>query len=202
MISKFQTGATALAIGAAMMISAPASAATCAGDKPGDELSFEEAQVLYECIAESLHDGYKNGGKRWVPVEYVNEYRDWTQASTVPAAPGFHGGRFLITWVNETGADEYLKYAENPTMPAGSVLAKESFSVNGKGKVIKGPLFLMEKVEAGKSPDTDDWYYYMVAPNGKPQAVNVMAACSECHQENYSEQGGMGYPVEEARIAQ
>jgi cytochrome c553 len=40
----------------------------------------------------------------------------------------------------------------------------------------------------------------MVAPNGSPQAVNVFTACSECHQENFGEQGGLGYPVEDARI--
>lgn len=120
----------------------------------------------------------------------------------MPAAPGFHSGRFLNTWVNSVGAEEYLKYAENPTIPAGTVIAKESFGVSDEGKVSRGPLFFMEKVAAGTSPETDDWYYTMVSANGQPMAVNVISACSECHQGNFGDTGGLGYPVEEARIVQ
>lgn len=189
-----------VAAGAIIALPPAAHAADCGAGKPGEDLSFEEAQKVYDCIAEKLHEGYATGPKGWIPVDFVDNYRSWTKASTVPAAPGFHGGRFLVTWVNQTGASEYLKYAENPTMPAGSVLAKESFSVNDEGAVVLGPLFFMEKVDAGTSPETDDWHYSMVSPTGKPQAVNVISACSECHQENFADTGGMGYPVEEARI--
>ncbi|MEM7178502.1 MAG: cytochrome P460 family protein [Pseudomonadota bacterium] len=189
-----------LAAGAVIGVSPVAHAADCNAGKPGEDLSFAEAQTVYDCIAEKLHQGYVTGPKGWIPVDFVDNYRSWTQASTVPAAPGFHGGRFLVTWVNQTGAAEYLKYAENPTMPAGSLLAKESFSVNDAGNVTMGPLFFMEKVAAGTSPETDDWYYYMVSPKGQPQAVNVISACSECHQGSFADTGGMGYPVEEARV--
>jgi hypothetical protein len=129
--------------------------------------------------------------------------RNWTPANTLPANPGFHGGRFLLTWVNAAGATDYLKYADqNVQIPAGTVIAKESFAVTGAGKVQKGPLFIMEKVAAGVSPETDDWYYMMVAPNGAPQAVPVMTACNECHQGNFGHQGGLGYPAEEVRVRQ
>jgi len=30
--------------------------------------------------------------------------------------------------------------------------------------------------------------------------VPVVQACSECHMGNFGHQGGLGYPVEEARI--
>ena len=39
-----------------------------------------------------------------------------------------------------------------------------------------------------------------VAPNGAPMAVPVMTACNECHVQNFGHQGGLGYPVPEARI--
>ena len=70
------------------------------------------------------------------------------------------------------------------------------------GKVQKGPLFIMQKVAAGVSPETDDWYYMAVAPNGKPMAVPVMTACNECHIGIYGSQGGLGYPVPEVRVGQ
>ncbi len=166
----------------AMLFSTAVAHAACDVDKAGSELSGEEAEAVYECLRQSLHDGYKSGGKGWIPADYVNDYPSWVRASKFPAAPGVHGNRFLNTYVNETGAAEYVKYAEEPTIPAGTLIAKESFSVNDDGKVSPGPLFLMEKAAAGASPETDDWYYMMVAPNGSPQAVNVMTACSECHQ--------------------
>ena len=172
----------------------------CTTPRAGDELSFAEANAVYECIAGALHAGYKQGEKRWVNADHVASYRGWTRAATGPANPQMHGDRFLLTYVNDIGAAMYLQYADNPTVPVGTVLAKESFSVDGAGKVEKGPLFLMEKAPAGSSPKTDDWYYSMVSPKGTPVAVNVFKACSECHQGNFGEQGGMGYPVEEVRI--
>ena len=180
---------------------ATAASAACDPGKPGDDLTGEEAQAVYECISADLHARYNKGNKRWIPAEFVSDYRDWTPVSSFPAAPGFHGGRFLVTWVNETGAAEYMRYAEDPAIPAGTLIAKESFQVTDAGKVRFGPLFLMQKVEAGKSPETDDWYYMAVAPNGSPMAVDVISACSECHKGNFGHQGGLGYPVEDARVS-
>ncbi len=190
-------------LAAAIAIPTGAGAAGCDPGKPGNELTFEEAQAVYDCIADSLHAGYMQGDKHWIPPEFVADYRGWTPVNTMPANPGFHGGRFLLTWVSEPGAEEYLKYKEEDVnIPSGTVIAKESFSVTDAGKVEKGPLFIMQKVEAGISPETDDWYYMMVAPNGAPQAVPVITACSECHQGNFGFRGGLGYPAEEVRIKQ
>lgn len=191
--------AAAVAAGAAFTSSTGAHAA-CDASKPGSELTGSEAQAVYDCLKDSLLAGYSKGNKRWIPMAYVKDYRSWTPASTFPAAPGFHGERFLLTYVNAVGAGQYLKYAEEGfTMPAGTVIAKESFAVNDKGKATPGPLFLMEKVAAGTSPQTNDWYYMMVAPNGAPQAVNVVEACHACHS-GFEARDGLGYPVEEARV--
>ncbi len=183
------------------VISADAQAASCDPGKAVDDLSYEEAQSVYDCLKDALYAGYQKGSKRWIPVDRVKTYRDWTPVSKLPANPGFHGGRFLFTYVNDVGAAEYLKYAdERGAMPAGTLIAKESFSVTDKGKAKRGPLFFMEKVAAGKSPQTNDWYYYAVAPNGVPMAVPVVQACHTCHNDNFAERDGLGYPVEEARL--
>jgi len=181
----------------------PARAQSCDPGKPGGDLTHDEAQAVYDCIKEDLHAGYMTGDKMWIPAAFVADYRGWTPANTLPANPGFHGGRFLLTFVSEPGASAYLEYKdENVDIPAGTVIAKESFAVDDAGKVEKGPLFIMQKVEAGKSPETMDWYYMAVAPNGSPMAVPVMTACNECHMGNFGHQGGLGYPVEEVRIGQ
>ncbi len=166
--------ALTLAVGVVFMASQATAAEECSADKAGSELTGDEAEALYQCLKDSLQAGYAEGEKRWIPEEFVTDYPQWTRASTIPAAPGFHGGRFLITYVNDAGDEEYLKYGgDDMDIPAGTVIAKESFSVNDSGEVSKGPLFIMQKVEEGTSPETMDWYYMMVAPNGAPQAVNV-----------------------------
>lgn len=184
-----------------LMTSTGVHAADCDPGKPGEELSLEEAQKVYDCLKADLYAGYQKGKKHWIPVDRVKDYRDWTPVSKLPAAPGFHGGRFLFTYVNEVGAAEYLKYAEEGVkMPAGTLIAKESFAVTDKGKVRRGPLFFMEKTAAGKSPQTNDWFYYAVAPNGAPMGVPVVKACHQCHNDNFGDRDGLGYPVEEARL--
>jgi hypothetical protein len=194
---------TAVAAAGFLSIASAAQAASCDPGKDGNDLTFEEAQVVYDCIAADLHAGYMKGDKKWIPIAYVADYRNWTRASTMPANPGFHGGRFLLTWVNGVGAADYLKFAdEDVFIPAGTVISKESFAVTEAGKVQKGPLFIMEKRAAGVSPETGDWYYMAVAPNGAPMAVDVMKACNECHMENYGFQGGLGYPDPEVRAGQ
>lgn len=176
--------------------------AACTTETAKDDVTSEEAQSLYDCIEADMHAGYVKGPKRWIPKAHVTDYRSWKKASTAPAAPGFHGERFLVTFVNDTGYDAYTEFKdENVVTPAGTVIAKESFTINKKGRVIPGPLFLMEKVAEGKSPETNDWYYMAVQPNGSPMAVNVMTACNECHMENFGEQDNLGYPAEEVRVS-
>ena len=187
---------------ALLALAAPAGAQECSADKAGSELSHDEAKAVYDCLAEAMVEGYRQGDKKWIPAEFVENYRDWKLASTAPAAPGFHSGRFLLTWVNDAGYDEYVKFdTENAEMPVGTVIAKESFEVGDDGKAKAGPLFIMQKVEEEKTPETAGWYYMMVAPDGAPQAVPVMTACNECHAGFGEGQDYLGYPVEEVRAS-
>jgi|GEM_PF-467569 len=166
---------------------------------PRDDMTNADAHAVYLCMADKLSVGYMTGDKRWIPREFVEGYRTWTPASTLPADPGFHGERFLFTYVNETGAEEYTKFAdEDVDMPVGSVIAKESFSIDDNGKAKPGPLFIMQKAAEGASPRTGDWYYMAVAPSGAPMGVNVYTACNECHQA-YEDSDYMAYPEEDVR---
>jgi len=171
----------------------------CTPDTARDDMTYEDAQAVYDCLAGSMQEGYLTGDTRWIPRAFVADYRNWTAASTLPADPGVHGGRFLLTWVNKTGAEEYMKFAEERgAMPAGTVIAKESFAVGEDGKAAPGPLFLMQKTAEGVSPRTNDWYYMAVQPNGRPMAIDVFKACNECH-EAYADSDHLGYPEEDVR---
>jgi len=74
----------------------------------------------------------------------------------------------------------------NLPFPAGSILAKESFVNNDGSPGDPGPLFIMEKREAGYDSTNGDWKYAMIV-NGKVARVgNGMAGspvqfCSACH---------------------
>lgn len=195
--------AAALAAAASLAsLSAPAAAQDCTAGKAGAELSLEEAASVYDCLAEAMFQGYQQGDKHWIPEEFVAEYRDWQPTGTGPAAPGPHGDRFLLTWVNDVGFEAYTEFAtEDAQMPAGTIIAKESFEVGEDGAAKAGPLFLMQKVGEGLSPETEGWWYMMVAPNGEPQAVEVMSACNECHSAFGPGQDFLGYPVEEVRVS-
>uniref|UniRef100_UPI003BAD6076 cytochrome P460 family protein n=1 Tax=Stappia sp. TaxID=1870903 RepID=UPI003BAD6076 len=192
--------AITLACVSAAGVSPARAEAACDVDKPGSELSLMDAAKLWHCLNEDLVAGYRTGDKRWIPEEFINDYRSWKAASDFPAASSVHGGRFLVTFVNPVGEKAYMQFAEEGVkMPEGSVLAKESYTVDEKGHVAKGPLFIMQKVADGTSPVTGDWYYMAVAPTGEPMAMDVITACSACHQASFGKRDGMGYPKPEAR---
>jgi hypothetical protein len=121
--------------------------------------------------------------------------------STRPAVAGAHGSRLLQTFANDVAAEQYLKFAtEGVDMPAGSILAKESISISKKKKEARtGPLFIMTKGEEGSAPDTADWGYAGVQPNGKPMKFK-QSFCHDCHV-SWEAQDMLAYPLEEVRVS-
>jgi hypothetical protein len=183
---------SAALIASAAALAAGAASAACTA--PAGDLTAAQANAVYDCLRADMQAGYAAGPKQWIPGAYVADYRGWTAASTAPAVTGPHGERFLMTFVNPVGADAYLEFKdEGALMPAGTVIAKESFSVGADRVASPGPLFFMEKVAPGRSPDTGDWFYMAVAPDGAPMAVDVVTACNVCHAA-YADRDQLGYP--------
>lgn len=158
---------------------------------------LDETQVvaLYACLEARMATGYAQEGD---PV--AGAYRGWTVTATRPAVAGPHGNRLLQTFANDIAATEYMKFAEQGVvMPVGSVLAKESITISKKNKTARpGPLFVMTKMDTGSIPETDDWLYAGVQPNGKPMTFK-QSFCHDCHSA-YSDQDSLAYPLEEVRI--
>ena len=169
-------------------------AAKCTVDKPAAELSIEDLQGLYECLRPKLVSGYQKKGN-----EIAAAYTDWKAASTAPQAPGMHSGQYLMTYVNPTGFDQYVKFSTDGTeMPVGTVIAKEAFTIKSSGKTKKGPLLFMEKVGKDAAPDTGGWKYTGIKPNGKKLKVDAKGFCHACHQA-WPGQDYLGYPVPAVR---
>ena len=83
-------------------------------------------------------------------------------------------------------ANAYGREGAGP-MPEGAVLAKDSFTVTRQGDVFTGPLFLMEKMPPGFAPDSRDWRYTMIMPDGslfgtsKGEGSDRVEFCASCH---------------------
>jgi len=183
---------------ASLFMSTAAFAQDCPIDVE-DPFDLDEAGVnaLYACINEKMVAGYSKAGH-----EVGSQFRNWAVTATRPAVAGAHGNRLLYTFANDIAAEQYLKFEEEGVvMPVGSVLAKESIRVNTKKKMgVVGPLFIMTKVAAGTVPETNDWVYDGVLPNGKKMGFK-QAFCHDCHA-GWEDQDYLAYPVEEVRLTQ
>ncbi|MEL6966532.1 MAG: cytochrome P460 family protein [Pseudomonadota bacterium] len=180
---------------AALMLSTGTAHAECTTDIAKDDLTDAQVQGLYDCIKDKLRSGYLSKDEA-EPKAYVI----YKAASTLPAVNGSHGNRFLMTYVNDIAFPEYTKFSEERgAMPAGSILAKESFNVSKKGKLRNGPLFFMTKVAAGTADEFGNWIYSAYSPKGKVMKIK-QGFCHACH-EAFSDQDSMGYPGEDYRVS-
>jgi hypothetical protein len=169
-------------------------AQSCKAPKAGPELSADEMSELYNCIQPGLVKAYAKKSH-----EVGSVYGDWKAASLRPASPGVHSGQYLMTYVNDVGYDQYVKYSNDGTqLPVGTIIAKENFTIKDSGKISKGPLLIMTKV-GDEAADTGGWVYTGVKANGKNLKVDGKGFCHACHQA-YPTQDFLGYPVQDVRV--
>lgn len=163
-----------------------------------DAFDLDEAAVvaLYDCLKDEMAASYAKSDD---PTG--QNYRTWSVTSTRPAVQGAHDNRLLQTFANPIAAQQYLKFEEEGVeMPSGSVLAKESITVSIGSKAARvGPLFIMEKLEAGGASETDDWLYSGIQPDGK-QMQFPQSFCHDCHQA-WEDQDFLAYPIEDVRVS-
>jgi len=187
----------AAAATATALTSTAAFAAVCPVDVE-DPFDLEAAQIaeIYECLQDAMAEGYAKEGD-----EVGSNFRSWTVTSTRPAVAGPHGNRLLQTFANDIAAEQYLKFAEEGVeMPVGSVLAKESITISKKKKQARiGPLFIMTKMEEGSIPESADWLYAGIQPNGKVMKIK-QSFCADCHA-GFPDQDMLAYPLEEVRVS-
>ena len=163
----------------------------CAGANPcnpcnpcapqgGREMSDKGAAAVYDLLLKDPNPYLSDGS------DIAAEYRSWNNYNTVPYTSATHGGRYVNNYANETAA-AYGKFEDFGEMPVSSILAKDSFTVDGSGEVSSGPLFLMRKMEAGFRPDFADWEYTLIMPGGDVYGVTNgtgsgnVEFCGTCH---------------------
>ena len=145
-----------------------------------------EAKAAYDCAKGAMGAGYaKSKLTSDTGLAIAAQYQDWQQYSRRAYVSDTHGGRFVQNYGN-TIAKAYSKYEDVGRMPTGAVLAKDSFHVRG-GKVVAGPLFVMEKMAANFSTQSGNWRYTLVMPDGKVigttngKGSNNVEFCIGCH---------------------
>lgn len=146
------------------------------------ELTDAEAATAYECAVQPMRAAYAKSG-----YDAADGYTEWPRFNTVPYPSATHGGRLVNNYASPMGAEGYARYEDVGEMPAGSVLAKDSFTVDGKGRVAVGPLFLMTKMDSGWNAETGDWKYAMIMPDGSlfgetgGKNSGGVQFCADCH---------------------
>jgi hypothetical protein len=145
--------------------------------KEPPELSEEEAMAAYRCVGPHMSVAYR---KSCHPVAVT--YRGWSRFSRISYPAEAHGVRFMNNYANEAARIDYGKWEAAGEMPAGSVLAKDSFIVGDDGKISVGPLFVMAKGAAGFNDAMRDWKYTMIMPGGSVrQDAAIQKFCNNCH---------------------
>lgn len=146
------------------------------------ELSKDEATAHYRSMSRRMARGYATA-----QLDILLNYQSWPLFNDAPYISATHGQRFVNSYANRM-AHNYGTLQEGEVLPMGSVLAKDSMTVTDEGKIHPGAMFVMEKLAAGTSPETADWRYIMVLPDGSlfgdtlGARASAVAYCHDCHE--------------------
>ncbi|MGI9485927.1 MAG: cytochrome P460 family protein [Geminicoccaceae bacterium] len=123
-------------------------------------LSPAEAEAVYSRVIDDMTAAYALSQN-----SDAANYRRWQRFNTAPYPSATHGSRYVNNYGNRLSGS-YDQQDNLEPLPEGAVLAKDSFAVTAVGDVFLGPLFLMEKMAPGFDPETRDWRYSMIMPDG------------------------------------
>ena len=169
-------------------------------ENPAD-LSKDEAQKHYRSLTRRMARGYAAA-----QLDLIRNYQNWPLFNDAPYISATHGQRFVNSYANRM-AHNYGTMQEGEMLPVGSVLAKDSMTVTDEGNIHPGAMFVMEKLPEGASPETADWRYIMVLPDGSlfgdtmGNRAAAVAYCHDCH-EAVADRDYTFYVPEEYRIAE
>lgn len=145
------------------------------------QLTAAEAMSIYDNISEQMFKGY-----RLSDIVAAKAFGKWRRYNSVPYNSATHGNRYVNNYANPL-AKRYGNLKTGEILPKGAVIAKDSFTVTSDRSVFAGALFVMEKLAPGESPQTGDWRYQMIMPDGslfgdtKGAGSNEVAFCHGCH---------------------
>ncbi len=198
---------------AAMACAACGPCGPCAAAAPPPEVSDAELQALYDCMIEMTEAMEAGDSTRPIMASWSESdreegsaFRGWTNFAATPYVSFTHGERFATNHANPIAAEVYGLYEDIGEMPAGGIVAKPTFSIGDDGQAYWETLFLMEKAAAGTSPDTNDWIYTAIMPDGslmgRTLGVNSenMQFCAACHMGGGADTDDLLFMEEQYRV--
>ncbi|MBO9433998.1 cytochrome P460 family protein [Ruegeria sp. R13_0] len=145
------------------------------------QLSKDEASAHYRALSKRMARGYATS-----QLDLILNYQSWPLFNDAPYISATHGQRFVNSYANRMALN-YATLQPGELLPMGSVLAKDSMTVTDEGKIYPGAMFVMEKLAQGANPETADWRYIMVLPDGSlfgdtlGDRAGAVAYCHDCH---------------------
>ena len=149
-------------------------------ERPADMFP-NTAETVYQNIRAEMAAGYT-----LARMPEVRNYLSWRRYNKAPYRSATHGARYVNNYANKIG-EGYGAFEEVGVLPEGSILVKDSFTATADGGIYPGPMFVMEKMAAGFSPESNNWRYTMIMPDGslfgETNGVNSqsVAFCIGCH---------------------
>lgn len=168
-------------------------------DNPAS-LTGGEAEVIYEQILDRMVAAY-----RLSESPPAASYRTWRRYNSVPYLSATHGNRYINNYAN-VQATTYGQLEGGASMPPGSVMAKDSFTVTRMGDIYTGAFFIMEKMPPGFNPESRDWRYTMIFPDGavfgttKGEGSENVVFCAACHKAAGDDRDHLFFVPEKYRI--
>ncbi len=189
----------------------------CAAAAEAPELTDAEAVALYECVLKAISEKsayFEDAGEAKIikaswsdsGMAEAADFVTWKNFAKRPYVSATHGGRFVTNHANAIGAEAYGRYEKVGAMPAGGIAAKPSFTISAQGEAMLDTLFLMEKASAGSFPDSNDWIYTAIMPDGSlmgrtgGQNSDMMEFCVACHAALGEGQDDLTFLPEELRV--
>ena len=149
-------------------------------EKPG-HLNMNDALSIYARIKNKMAKGYGLSRNR-----LIKNYTRWRRFNKTPYLSATHGNRYINTYGNARSY-KYSTMKPGEKLQAGAVLAKDSFTVTRTKGIFAGAIFVMQKLQPGVSPETGDWRYVQIMPDGslfgdsRGDGASKMKFCHSCH---------------------
>ncbi len=185
----------------------------CGAAAPPPDVTEEELQALYDCMIEMTEAMDATGEAQLMLASWSESDREegsaflgWTNFASTPYISFTHGERFATNHANEIAAEVYGLYEDIEEMPVGGIVAKPTFSIGADGQAYWETLFLMEKAGAGASPDTNDWIYTAIMPDGGLMGRTLgensdgMYFCAACHMAGGEDTDDLLFMEEQYRV--
>ncbi len=145
------------------------------------KLDKAEANEIYGLIKPALASGYSLSG-----LLTLENYQSWQRFNNAPYLSSTHGNHYLNNYANDVAKD-YGGFENAGTLPEGSILAKDSFSMTQSREIVLGPLFIMQKMPVGFNEVSGNWKYMQIQPDGtllgetNGEGAQRVEYCVPCH---------------------